>query len=381
LKLSYNQLRDQGCVILAPAIRLHPSLKTLDIGFNFVGDIGCEAIATSLRENAILETLYLGGNQIRESGARQLAFAAKSECNIACLHLTANEIGPQGMIALSSSIKERILLDDVSRRCVSFDPLKNSNPCRFALSCDPPVSNLFMRDLYLGGTAMGSEGCAAISKMILSHNHLRLICLANNRLQDIDLILLSNSFSENKPLHLVKLDLSFNNFTFTGVEALMNSVWGAPNLREIKIDNNKIKDRGAQLAAVLTTSVDLEVLDLGFNLISSCGVKTLMKAIADSSTIKSLTLSGNALDTHSAKSTSFALALNRSLQQIYLDHCSIAFTAQRHITAGIVSNKQSSLNTLTGFSLGGKFLIHRERECHFKLCSTSSGPNNFQRQL
>jgi hypothetical protein len=53
----------------------------------------------------------------------------------------------------------------------------------------------------------------------------------------------------------------------------MNSIWGSPTLRELKLDNNKIQDRGAQLCAVVLTSIPLETLDLSLNRITTVGIR------------------------------------------------------------------------------------------------------------
>ena len=168
------------------------------------------------------------------------------------------------------------------------------------------------------------------------------------------MLLLSQALSQNKLVPLESLELSFNQITCLGVECLMNSVWGSKSLRELKLDNNKIQDRGAQLCAVALTSIDLEVLDLGFNRISTVGLKALMKNISESTSLALLGLSGICFDQNMSKAVSFALAYNTSLRALYMDNCSAGYSAQRHIVAGIVSNRRVSLRKLTGFSLGRK---------------------------
>lgn len=118
------------------------------------------------------------------------------------------------------------------------------------------------------------------------------------------------------------------------------------------MDNNLIRDRGAQFAAVTLASISLFILDLGFNFISTAGIKALMKSIAENNTLTSLTISGNQLDTNASKAVSFALAYNQSLRSLYIDKCSVGYATQRHISAGIVSNSSIKLCVLTGFRLG-----------------------------
>ena len=130
---------------------------------------------------------------------------------------------------------------------------------------------------------------------------------------------------------------------------------GRKTLREMKLDNNKIKDRGAQLCAVVLTSVALERLDLSFNKVTTAGIKTLMKNLSESSSLVSLGLSGIPIDQNASKAVSYALAYNSSLKALYLDNCSTGFASQRHIVAGAVSNRSSALRILTGFAVCRKY--------------------------
>jgi Ran GTPase-activating protein (RanGAP) involved in mRNA processing and transport len=134
----------------------------------------------------------------------------------------------------------------------------------------------------------------------------------------------------------------------------MNAVWGSKTLRELKLDNNNIRDRGAQLAAVALTSIDFEVLDLGFNRVTTVGIKALMKSISETTSLESLTLSGIPLDATACKAVSYALAYNCSLRELHVDNCQVGYSGQRHIVAGIVSNRWSSLRVVTGFDIGGE---------------------------
>lgn len=355
LKLGYNALGDDGIRTISPGIVSHPSLKVLDVGFNLIGDLGCSAISKSLVGNAVLETLYLSGNSITEKGIVELSQALRRGCGILRLHLTANKIGALGVSCLGKAIAESNLVAQGKAKSLTYDGSPPSNDKKTPVNlCDTRC----LQEVYLGGTFMCSEGCLSLAKMLLTNSSLKILSLPNNNLSDCDAILLARSLSRNKQLPLEKIQLSFNKLTCVGIEALMNSIWGSKTLRELKIDNNNIKDRGAQLAAVVLTSVDLELLDIGFNLVGAVGIKALMKTLADNTSLRSLTLSGNILDSNSARAVSYALALNKSLTELFVDNCSATYGAQRHITAGIVSNKMSALRILRGFSLGGKFLTH-----------------------
>ena len=255
------------------------------------------------------------------------------------LHLSANNIGPNGIKALAGAIakNESHILQMVANGDVDGNSVR-------------PVE-----DLYLGSTSMASDGFSAISVMVLLNSSLRSLTLCDNGLDDQDMLLLSQALTQNnKKIPLEILHLSFNRITCQGVECLMNAVWGSTMLREIKLDNNRIKDRGFQLCAVVLTSIDLQTIDLSFNKATTIGIKALMKTLTDNQSLQSLSISGIPIDQTASKAVSYALAYNNTLTALYLDNCSTGYASQRHIVAGAVSNSRSSLRILTGFGISRK---------------------------
>lgn len=336
LKLAYNDLGDNGVSLISSAFLQngkHHNLSVLDLGFNSIGDKGCGSLAVHcLAGNFNLQKLYLSGNQITEKGALSIAGAILHGTGLRSLHLSANSIGPSGANAIVGAIA------------------KNESRWSEASEKSGGVSlSHGMEELHLGCTSITSEGFLAIPAMLLTNTSLKSICVSSNNLNDQDIILLSQALSQNKLVALESLRLSFNQITCQGVECLMNAVWGSKTLRELKLDSNRVQDRGAQLCAVVLTSVDLEILDLSFNKITTVGIKALMKNLSDNSSLQTLGLSGIPIDQNASKALSYALAYNISLQALYLDNCSTGYASQRHIVAGAVSNRKSALRIITGF--------------------------------
>ena len=226
---------------------------------------------------------------------------------------------------------------------------KNSNGSIFS-------SNEGVTELFLGGTNMGHNGCIAVAKMLEQTTSLRVLSLENCDLHDREAIILAAAITKNvKRLPIEKLQLSFNNLTCKGIEALMNAVWGLKCIKNLQLDNNQMQTRGAQVvSAVLGAVSTLTTLNVGFNSITGSGIKMLMKNVAKSTTLTSLTISGNNIDSASANAVAIALANNKSLTSLFLDHCSIPSEGQRLMTAGIVSNSNTRLQILTGFRIGCK---------------------------
>lgn len=382
LKLGYNNLADDGAETLASGIAAHGALKSLDLGFNNIGNVGCAALASSLlTTRGTLHTLYLSGNAIEEDGARALAAVVRQGCGLRRLHLTGNRIGTEGVKELIGAITDvesgngAAVNNTTSHAAVASggdgssagavapppfpsQQLAVSSGGSIASASTTQAQMYGVQELFLGGTGMGREGCIAVARLLETSKSLRVLSLANCDLTDEDAIILAESIKRNrKKLPLEILQLSFNELSCKGVEALMNAVWGSQTLKELRLDNNVVSDRGAQVvSAVLGAVKTLTHLDLGFNKISSGGMKVLMKALAENQNLLSLSISGNPIDTGSAKAVAYALAYNRSLKSLFLDHCTVGHEGQRHVTAGIVSNSGTCLQTLTGFRIGSKYI-------------------------
>lgn len=379
LKLGYNSLGDEGVTTLAGGIAVHKSLISLDLGFNNFGDEGCKSLAQAMQQaqtyhhrGGTIRTLYLAGNSIGEDGAMALADCIRQGSCLRKLYLTGNRLGTDGVKAIT----EAILEDELSRSdnsiyqtVVDFENNPANDEHEDSNNDKPPADHssfLGMQELFFGGTGMGCSGASSVARLLEKSSCLRVISIPNCNLGDEEVSMLASGIRPNRErLPLESIQLSFNNMTYKGLEALINAVWGSKTLRELRLDNNEIGDRGAQLvAAILPVIKTLEVLDVGFNSIKVAGLNTLMKAVAETQYLKSLSVSGNAIDVAAAKAVAYALAYNRSLQSLYLVHCTIGHEGQRHISAGAVSNCNTALRKLTGFDLGRKLAERVSLSCY-----------------
>jgi len=353
LKLGYNDLGDVGAHSIANALCIetngtleHRALGVLDLSFNHISDEGCGELAIkAIAGNYYLRTLFLTGNNIGERGALSIAGALVHGCYLCRLHLTANKIGPEGTKALATAVAEidaRLQIQEAAGRIAAVARGPSATPQR-------------MEHLFLGSTGMQSVGFYTIPSMLLSNASLQVLCLTDNNIDDNDMGVLAQAFTQNKKVPLESIMLSFNQITDVGVEALMNAIWGSPTLKEIKLDNNRMTDRGAQLCAVVSTSITLVKLDISFNAVTTVGIRAIMKNLSEDTNMRRLGMSGIGIDLNAAKAVSFALAYNTSLETIYLDNCQVGYSAQRHITAGIVSNQKAPLKMLTGFPMSREY--------------------------
>ena len=372
LKLGYNNLGDEGVSTLASGIAIHVAISALDLGFNNVGDIGCMALAEAIlsrnrirtdcmnsatknsgsnKKVALFDTLYLAGNCIGEEGATSLASVVRNGCGLRRLHLTGNGVGPDGIRVLMEAITE----DDLRQQREVANFIHARKPMSLSSLQSPKGA---IHELFLGGTGMGNVGCCAVGKMLEQNSSLRVLSLDNCHMGDDEGIILADAIKKNqKQLPLEKIKLSFNELTCKSIGPLMNAFWASSSLKELLLDNNAIGDEGIEVISnLLSAAPTLKKLDVGFNSMSIGGMSKLMKAIAENTNLSSLSISGNLVDCDSAKAVAYALAYNKSLESFFMDHCSIESEGQRHICAGIVSNSETCLHTVTGIAIGGKYI-------------------------
>ena len=131
LKLAFNELKDDGAIVISRFLSQFPSLTSLDLGnatiililpltllfpnswpnvfthlegFNSIGDAGTEALASSLAVNSTLKVLHLSGNAVTASGFMFLSKAMQVNSCLVSLHLTGNSGNIEGAAALAESL-------------------------------------------------------------------------------------------------------------------------------------------------------------------------------------------------------------------------------------------------------------------------------------
>ena len=360
LKLGYNNLGDEGTCILAEGIAKHQALQSIDLGFNNIGDVGCQALATAIASarSGTLHTLYLAGNLIGPDGAFAIADLLRRGSSLRRLYLTGNKIRAEGVGAITGAIIEAELRNDGGDQSSDADDSSTTKQTAANYSATAARTTTRscegMKELFLGGTDMGSDGCRSVGQLLARTTSLKVLSLTNCEFGDDCIAQLAASIKANRDnLPLESLQLSFNRIGCRGIEHLFNAIWGSQILKELRLDNNKIGDLGAQhVAGVLPTLRTLETLDIGFNTIKTRGIMFLSKAIADSSKLKFLSVCGNKLDTNAAKALTYALAYSQSLTTLELVGCGIGEEGQRQIVAGIVSNKHTTIREFSGFEVG-----------------------------
>jgi hypothetical protein len=93
--------------------------------------------------------------------------------------------------------------------------------------------------IYLDNNNIDSLGAATIAEYLESDPPIKELCLDYNRLNDDDVILISQSLKRNT--NLKTLHIHTNNFTSIGVKALLNCVFDGSSLNAISESNHKLE--------------------------------------------------------------------------------------------------------------------------------------------
>eukprot|EP00597_Dinobryon_sp_UTEXLB2267_P007502 CAMPEP_0170085724 /NCGR_PEP_ID=MMETSP0019_2-20121128/20537_1 /TAXON_ID=98059 /ORGANISM="Dinobryon sp., Strain UTEXLB2267" /LENGTH=869 /DNA_ID=CAMNT_0010302331 /DNA_START=114 /DNA_END=2723 /DNA_ORIENTATION=- len=316
VKLGYNDLGDDGAVVVSSFLAANRTITCLDLGFNRIGDIGIQSLATVLKGKVSLEVLYLSGNLLTSVGFKYLSDGIARNKSLKSLYLTGNNGREDGAKYLSEGL------------------LKNTT----------------ISKLYLNGNRIVSRGCSFISQALLINSSIKHINLSDNSICDHGLRSLAEALTNR---HYIKeLELSFNAFTHVGMEFISEKLIGNTAIKRLLLDNNKIGDIGAKYLARALPTMQLTELNIGFNGIDSEGLIEVINAIYANPSIESLILSGNNITNTVSKVIANMLLHNYNLRQLFLDHANIGPIGEKYIAAGIAKNKRSGVRHLTGFQLG-----------------------------
>ena len=112
LGLNKNKsINDEGCIILAIALKRMIALNVLNLQSNQIGDNGMIHLSKALPEMIALNVLYLSDNQIGDNGMIHLSKALPKMIALNVLNLQSNQIGDNGMIHLSKAVPMMIALN------------------------------------------------------------------------------------------------------------------------------------------------------------------------------------------------------------------------------------------------------------------------------
>ena len=285
---------------LTVSVTQNPNVRHFLIGNNVVGDAGAVAIARMIEqrsESNPIETLYLAGNCFTDKGAEALASALATNRTAKSLWLKRNPLGPQGIRHLAEMLRQNTTLSTLD--------LVNT------ATGDAGVKTLFsalrenssLKTLYLDANAITPNGCRHIAEYFeyrkqVNEPGLTGLFLGVNRIGDEGAAFLSEALEDYSPL--IRLDLCSNRIQNEGLEAILRSVRGLPNLSYLGLGlykstsdlgelPNYFDGNGAELLAeFIQSNPAVKALDLKDINLRSSGWVNVVEALEQNSNLLDL---------------------------------------------------------------------------------------------
>ncbi|XP_048052028.1 NACHT, LRR and PYD domains-containing protein 12-like isoform X2 [Megalobrama amblycephala] len=364
-KLDYCNITDEGCAALTSSLRSNSLLRELDLTWNKIGDEGLTLLSDGLKDpHCKLEKLTLCRCNITDEGCAVLASALRSNSHLRELDLSNNIIGGEGLTLLSDGLKDpHCKLEKLTLcRCNITD-----EGC--AVLASALRSNSHLRELDLSNNIIGgeglmllsdglkdphckleklkldqcnitAEGCAALASAMRSNSHLRELNLSENKIRDKGLMLLSDGLKDPH-CKLEKLKLSRCNITAEGCAALASALRSNSHLRELDLTGNKIGDEGLTLLSygLKDPHCKLEKLMLCRCNITDEGCAALASALRSNSHLRELDLSENKIGGRGLTLLSGGLKdPHCKLEKLRLIKCNIKDESCAALTSALRSN-------------------------------------------
>ncbi|XP_051723612.1 NACHT, LRR and PYD domains-containing protein 3-like isoform X2 [Ctenopharyngodon idella] len=215
--LSYCGVTDEGCAVLASALRSNPShLRELNLSWNKLKDSGVNLLSTVLENpHCKLEILWLRYCGITDEGCAALASALRSNpSHLRRLDLSDNKIEDSGVTLLCSVLS---------------------------------IPQCKLEMLWLSNCGFTDEGCAALASALRSNpSHLSDLNLSGNNLPDSGVLL--SAVLEDFLCKLEKLWLICCGVTDEGCAALAAALRSNPShLRQLDLSKNKLQKSEVKL--------------------------------------------------------------------------------------------------------------------------------------
>ena len=285
---------------LTESVACNPNVRHFLIGNNVVGDQGADAIARMIEtrsEDSPIETLYLAGNCFTATGAEALANALAKNQTAKSLWLKRNPLGQEGIHHLADMLRQNTTLStlDLVNTATRDEGVK--------VLFGALRENSSMKTLYLDANAITAKGCQHIAEYFdyrkqIDRPGITGLFLGVNRIGDRGAEILAEAISDYSPL--VRLDLCSNRIQNSGLEAILNSARGLPNLSYLGLGlykstsdlgelPNYFDGNGAELLAdFIQSNPAIKALDLKDINLRSSGWPIILEALKQNSNLLDL---------------------------------------------------------------------------------------------
>ena len=317
LYLSYNNITEAAADEIAAVLSHNINLQVLNLNGNKLEVTGITKIANSLQNTTTLTELYLSDNNITEEVADHIAAALSHNNYLSVLDLNRNNLKATGVVTITNALQTSAL-----RRL----ELERNNATKEAADGIAAVLSLNtnLQVLNLNGNKLEVTGIIKIANSLQSTSTLTELYLSDNNITGEAADDIANILSLNSSIKV--LNLNRNNLKVQGVITISKAL-RKHNLQQFEIErNNATKKAAHEIAAVLSHSVDLQVLNLNGNMLEVVGIVTIAHSLLKVSTLTELYLSDNNITEKAADYIAAVLSHSKNLQVLNLNRNNLRAT-------------------------------------------------------
>ncbi|KAJ1564636.1 Leucine-rich repeat-containing protein 34 [Nowakowskiella sp. JEL0078] len=271
LDVSYNEIGNNGAILLAKFILNDKILETLILTSNCIESVGAEAIAKALHINQSLHTLSLSNNSIEDIGGMSFAEMLQINTSLHTLYISGAKLGANSLIALAS-----VLQNNSTIKVLDIGENASGRAC---------LTQTLQNDVMMH-----------IARMCRLNGELKTLGLQRMAVSDWAVVdALADAFHVNKGLEI--LGLAGNKISRDGGVAIFRALNSHPTIVNLDLSYCSVQDEGAEAVRdmLLWNSV-LEVLYLTYNRITGKGLVEISKGVAKNQTLSKIHLWGNIWD-------------------------------------------------------------------------------------
>lgn len=322
LDLENTGLEDDGTVSLLEMIEFYKSTCKLNLAYNSRIKIrGWQALSRTLKKTPCLQYLDIRNTVWTEQALPLLGRSIRLDCCLTVLHMECANLSGRPLFLLASAVK----------------------------------FNRNLKDLFLGDNKLSLCDGQSLGAMLKGNEHLQLLDLRNNPLQDMGIGHICEGLSDQQNGGLQTLVLWNTQLTSHGVGYLANALMCSKSLQTLNLGHNRLTNEGIHtLKEGLLRNHSLQRLGLLNTRISSEGMIALAEVIAESKTILRMDIRENEPYVGGLMALSLSLKVNESLVRIDLDK-------ELKKEPGMETTQRILLADIYGYCQRNK-LIAKERE-------------------
>ena len=406
LDISDCQIRNDGIIAIALALKATRTLISIDMHGNSFGTEGILAIAEALNYTSLQKLDIRYCDLTGKKGLLAIALALRSNTTLNCLAISESEGGYMEFIKtsivqslmenprfISVYIENHLLLTDelqaklLTKDILSIHMIYFPSTIHFNLTTSSPLKEAFCsgnlkmivdilglqkppvrtdklvihfrygeketiidvsQKMFIKLSLQPCQLCAKSLQYLSTTpycRHLKYLDISGNRIGHSEAKLVA-TFLHRNPVEF--LSISNCGIDSVGLESICSAIKTSSILKSLNISGNRIGHSEAALVATILQENPVEFLSISNCGIDSVGLESICSAIKTSSILKSLDISRNEMNDVKLPTTLTTMLSQTPLKELDMSHCYL-----REDTLAEVCTALSTNTTLTHLRLSG----------------------------